>query len=174
MNMNMHAKHQSGFTLIELLLYVTIVGSLLIVVSLFFAMTVDARLKHQSITEVDQQGTLIMEEITRTIRLADTVAAPSFGATTQSLELTMPTPTVNPTRFELNSGTLQIREGTANPIPLSNDKVVISNLNFRNLSREGTPGLLQISFTLARVNPSDRTTFSYEKTFTTSIAVRQL
>jgi len=43
-------KTQAGFTLIELLLYVSLVGSLLTAVVMFFAMTLDARVKTQRIS----------------------------------------------------------------------------------------------------------------------------
>jgi prepilin-type N-terminal cleavage/methylation domain-containing protein len=163
---------QKGFTLIELLLYVTIVGSLLIAVSLFFATTADARIKGQTINEVDQQGTLLMDHVTRTIRNATSISSPAAGASAASLTLVVPTGALSPTIFNLNGTTFQIKEGAAATVPLTNSKIEISALTFRNLTRSGTPGIVQVSFTVSRVNPLGKSTYTYQKTFTSSAALR--
>ncbi len=163
-----------GFTLIELLLYVTIVGGMLTAVSVFFATTVDARVKSQSVAEVDQQGALVMDYITQTIRGADSVTTPAVAGTGATLTLVVPTGSLSPTIFNLDGGgtILQVKEGTGAVIPLTNSKVSVSNLIFRNLSRSGTPGVIQVSFTLDRVNTTGRNEYSYQKTFTSTAALR--
>jgi prepilin-type N-terminal cleavage/methylation domain-containing protein len=98
-------KIQAGFTLIELLLYVTIVGSLLLAITGFFTFTVESRIKNQTITEVNQQGAAIMEQITQTIRNATAVTSPALGASGSSLNLTVPTASLSPTVFDLSSAT---------------------------------------------------------------------
>ena len=158
--MNIITTRQKGFTLIELLLYVSIVGSLLLAVSLFFAMTVDARIKSQSINEVDQQGILLMDYITQTIRNADTISAPAAGTSSASLTLTVPTGSLSPTVFDLSTTTAQVQEGVGTAVPLTSDKVAVSNLIFKNLTRSGTPGIVQVSFTVSRVNPSGKSEYT--------------
>lgn len=336
MTIHSHFSQQKGFTLIELLLYISIVGSLLITLSLFFASAGDARIKNQSISEVNQQGALVMEQITQAIRNADAITAPSAGATGTSLSLTVPTAGLSPTIFSLsNSGTstvmgyngtgdstdssdnnfinavrftanatgtisslniymgpiigpspnnkgqmaiysgnstiplnllassgdtvltanswvnfsippvnvtsgqiywlgfnangtannqnayryrlgasgqsryiaqtygswpaswsggtvastepamyaqivtpgstpaaFQVKEGAANNIPLTSDNVGVSNLTFKNLTRSGTPGVIQVSFTISRVNTSGKNEYDYTKTFTGSASLR--
>lgn len=325
---------EKGFTLIELLLYMAIVTVLLTAVSLFLGTALSSRIKNQTIAEVDQQGSAILEQITQTIREADSVTAPATGASGGVLTLAMPTAGANPTTFDLSgvstvmgynndggttdtdnsnfinitrftataSGTistlygllgstvaaapnnkgqmaiyagtataptallassgdttltpntwnafsispvsvtsgqvywlgyntngtatahnnlryrttgsnqslwiartygtwpatwsagtvsnfefsvygqivtsgggvpaLQIKEGSGSVVPLTNDKVAVSGLIFKNLSRAGTPGVVQVSFTVARVNTSGRNEFEYQKTFTTTVALR--
>jgi prepilin-type N-terminal cleavage/methylation domain-containing protein len=167
-----HTIKQKGYTLIELLLYVVIVGVLLTTVTAFYGLALDARVKNQSISEVDQQGALAMELMTQTIRNASGITTPAAGASGNSLTITVPTGAFSPTIFNLTGTTLQIKEGAATAIPLTNSKVEVTSLIFRNLSRPSTPGLVQISMTLARVNPTDRNVYEYEKTFTTSAALR--
>lgn len=168
-----HTSRTSGFTLIELLLYVAIVGSLLTAASLFFATTAESRIKNQSMTEVNEQGTLLMEQITQTIRNADSITAPAAGATAASLTVAVPTAGLSPTIFDLNGNTLQIKEGTGATVPLTNSKVTVSGLSFKNLTRSGTPGIIQVSFTISRVNTAGRNHYDYQKTFTSSAALRQ-
>jgi prepilin-type N-terminal cleavage/methylation domain-containing protein len=325
---------QRGFTLIELLLYMAILTVLLTAVSLFLTTTLSARIKNQSIAEVDQQGTAVLEQISQAIRGADSVTTPTAGASGDTLSLAMPTAGVNPTLFDVSgtstimgyatdggatdtsnsnninitrftagatgtistlsafigptvaaapnnkgqmaiySGTtsaptallasssettlsantwnsfsispisvtsgqiywlgyntngtaishnnmryhttganqslytaraygtwpaswsagtssnfefsvyasivtsggtvpaLQIKEGAGAVVPLTNDNVAVSGLTFKNLSRSGTPGVVQVSFTISRVNTNGRNEFEYQKTFTTTVALR--
>lgn len=160
-----------GFTLIELLLYVSIVGVLLISVSMFFATTSDARIKNQSISEVNQQGNAALDLITQTIRNADSVTLPATGATGSALNLNVPSAGQSPTIFNLNGTALQVKEGSSNAILLTNNKVALSSLTFKNLSRSGTPGVVQVSFTISRVNNSGKNEYDYQKTFTGTAAL---
>jgi Tfp pilus assembly protein PilW len=322
---------QSGYTLIELLLYVSIVGVLLISVSYFFAMIVDARVKNQSITEVNDQGMAAMDYITQVIHNATSITSPAAGGSGSTLTLVVPTGSLSPTTFDLSgsgSGTLgfnadggttdggdagsinatkfvapasgtistlyaflgspvggspnnlgqmaiysgtsspttllassssaaltasswnafsissvnvtsgqtywlaynangsntsnnnlryhtgtagqsmfitqtfgswpnswsgsaqnfefsmyapittsgtnpalEVTEGAASPIPLTNSKVKITSLSFKNLTRSGTPGIVQVTFTIGRVNANNRNEYDYTKTFTTSAEV---
>lgn len=168
------AQAPDGFTLIELLLYVSLVGSLLISVVLFFGMVVDARVKTQSVSEVDQQGVAAMEYITRTIRDATSITAPTAGAgASNSLTLVVANGTLNPTIFDLSGSTLEVKEGSPAVItPLTNSKVQVTSLAFTNLSRASTPGVVRVQFTLSRVNPAGRNEYDYQKTFTSSAALR--
>ena len=167
--MNTNATKNRGYTLIELLLYVVILGMLLGSVVSFFGMVTEARVKNQTVAEVDEQGTMVMDYMTQTIRNASSISAPAAGGVAaSSLTLVVPTAVLSPTIFSLSGTTLQIKEGTAAAVPLTNGKVQISGLSFKNLTRSGTSGIVQVSFTISRVNPNNRNEFSYQKTFTGS------
>ena len=99
-----HCKQQAGFTLIELLLYVAVAGGLLASIAYFFAMTVDSRIKNQTINEVDQQGTQLMEYMTQTIRNATSITTPTAGTNGSSLTLAVPTGALSPTVFDITGG----------------------------------------------------------------------
>jgi type II secretory pathway pseudopilin PulG len=327
----------SGYTLIELLLYISILGSLLLGISMYFVTSTSARVKNQSISEVDRQGALAMEYITQTIRNADSITSPAAGATDDALTLVVPTGSLSPTVFDHDgtgtggggtthlgmdtsadlpgefmgnlitamkvdatqsgtistlyalvddvasspsnraqmalysgaanpttllassstvnltpnswnafaispvsitagttywiayntnlssfsqnnvrvetgpagqtrtvsqtygtwpgswsgspasavysmyaevaitggaSGALRVDEGTNSPVLLTNEKVEVSNLTFKNLTRSGTPGVVQVSFTIYRKNPDGRNEYDYQKTFTSTAALR--
>ena len=162
---------QSGFTLIELLMYVTIVGSLMLSLTYLFANAADARLKNQSITEVNDQATAMMDRMTQTIRNATSITSPAGGASASSLTLVVPTGALSPTVFNLNSTTLQMTEGAGAAVALNNNKVQVTSLTFKNLSRTGTIGLIQVSFTLSRVNNNTHSEYDYTKTFTSSAEI---
>lgn len=170
---NHHNNRDKGFTLIELLLYVAIVGSLLLAVVTFSMLALDARIKNQTISEVDQQGVAVIQQIQSAISNANSVNAPVAGNSSTNLSLNMPSSGANPTTFSLSSGVLNISEGSNGGVALTNSKVAVTNLQFTNLSRSGTKGIIKISFTIARVNPAGKNAYDYQKTFTTSMAVRQ-
>ncbi len=163
---------QTGYTLIELLLYVSIVGVLLISVTGFYGLVADTRVKGQSINEVEQQGALAMDLIAQTIRNATGITAPVAGASGSSLTVTVPTGALSPTIFNLSGTTLQIKEGAATAVPLTNSKVQVTSLTFTNLTRSGTPGIVRISMTISRTNPNNNNAYEYQKTFTSSAALR--
>lgn len=167
-----HRRHQTGFTLIELLLYIALVGLLLSAVTGFFVTTIEARAKNQSITEVNEQGHYAMEQLTAAVRNATSITSPAAGTSSAGYTVVVPTASLSPTIASVTSGVLQIKEGAAAAVPLTNSKVQVSSLTVTNRSRSGTTGLLQISFTLSRVNDTGRNEYDYQRTFTTSVGVR--
>lgn len=162
---------QRGYTLIELLLYVTIVGTLLTLMAYFFGMSATARIKSETISEVNDQGIAVMEYITQTIRNATSVSAPTAGNSASSLTLVVPTGSASPTVFNLNAATLRVTEGTGSAVALTNSRVQVTNLTFTNLTASGTPGNVRVNFTLSYLNPSNRSEYSYQQTFTNSAEV---
>ncbi len=160
-----------GYTLIELLLYVAMSSILLTAVTYFFGMMVDSRIKNQTINEVNDQGSAIMDYMTQTIRNATSITAPVAAATGSSLTLVVPTGSLSPTVFSLSGTTLQVKEGTAAAVSLTSNDVQISSITFSNLTRSGTSGSVQVSFTINRTNPAGRNEYDYQKTFTTSAEV---
>jgi Tfp pilus assembly protein PilW len=163
---------QTGYTLIELLLYVAITAILLSALMAFFAMSLSGRVKSESIGEVDQQGSFILDTVTQALRNADSITAPAAGASASSLTLAMATSAINPTVFSLSGNTMQVKEGTANAVPMSTPRVKVTALTFKNLSRSGTPGSIQVVMTLSTVNTTGRSEYDYQKTFTTSVSLR--
>lgn len=161
----------SGYTLIELLLYVVIIGTLLTTVTLFFGMTIETRVKNQTIAEVNDQGVQVMDYVTQTIRNASSITTPTPGASGDTLTLVVPTSSLSPTIFNLSGTTLQVKEGTAAAIALTSTDVLISNLTFKNLTRTSTPGNVQVSFTLSHINPNNRNEYEYQRTFVSSAEV---
>ena len=163
--------HQTGYTLIELLLYVAIIGILLSSITVFFGMMVSARVKNQTIAEVNDQAAAVMDYMTQTIRNASSITSPTAGTSGSSLTLVVPTGSLSPTIFSLSGTTLQVKEGTAAAVSLTSSDVQLSSLTFTNLTRSGTPGIVQISFTLNRTNPGGTNDYDFQKTYTSSAEV---
>ncbi len=157
----------------ELLLYVGIASAVLLSTSLFLATLLEARVKNQVITEVEEQGAQAMEVMTQAARNAEAVNAPAPAGSAASLSLNVVTVANDPTVFDLSSGVLRMTEGAGSAVALTNDRVVVSSLAFQNLSRSDTPGTVQIQFTLTHINPEGRGEFAFQKTFIGSATLRQ-
>ena len=163
---------QAGYTLIELLLYVAIVGVLLSAVTAFFGSTVDARVKNQTINEVNTQGIFALDYLTQTIRNATSITTPIAGASDVQLTLVVHTASLSPTVFSLSSGQLQVKEGANAAVALTGSPVQVTALSVKNLTRSGTTGVVQVTLTVSRTNPNNRNEYDYQRTFTASAALR--
>ncbi|MBN2016049.1 prepilin-type N-terminal cleavage/methylation domain-containing protein [Candidatus Dojkabacteria bacterium] len=163
--LNFVIKSQEAFSLIELLLYIAIVSVVLGVISTFLITLLQARVKNQTISEVEQQGVQVMQVITQTIRNSEDINSPSAGSSAAALSLDVVEAAKDPTTFDLSNDTVRVTEGAGSAIDLTNSKVVVTDLTFENLTRSGTPGVVRVTFTITHINESGRNEFDYSKTF---------
>jgi len=164
---------KKGFTLVELLLYIAISSTILMISVLFLQMLLESKVKNQTMSEVEQQGLLVMQLITQTIRNSENITLPTIGVSSNSLTLDVLDVNNDPTIFGLLSDSITIKEGAGEEIPITNSRVIASSLNFHNLSYLDTPGIVNISFTLTYKNPENRQEYNFSKNFYTSAALRQ-
>jgi len=163
---------KKGFTLVEMLLYLAILSVVVLAFSSFLSLSYTSRVKAAVIAEVEQQGSQTMSLITQNIRNSVSVTAPSAGVSASSLTLTEYTGSNSPTIFDQSVNTLRITEGVTAAVNLTSNRVIVSNLSFRNLSRPSTPGAVQVKFTLTHINPSNRGEYIYSKNFTSTASLR--
>lgn len=168
----MKRKRLSGFTLIELILYVGASAALILIISIMLSIITSARVKNQTILEVEQQGAFIVQRIAQTIRNADAITTPAPGESAATLNLAMPNAPENPTIFDTADGAVRIQEGASPSVALTSPRVVATSLVFENLSRTATPGTIRITLTLEHVNPYNRNEYQYAKTFVAGATVR--
>lgn len=168
----MRIKSNRGFTLIELLLYVTIAGVVLLALSVLLSLLMQIRIKNEVITEVDQEGALVMQSITQTIRNATSITSPVLGTTGTSLTLVVPTGTNSPTVFDLSSGVVRIKEGAGSVVSLTSSKVLVSSLSFQNAGRSGTNGSIKIQYTVTYNSVSNRQEYTFSRTFYGTASIR--
>jgi len=168
----MECNMKKGFTLIEMLLYLAILSVVVLALSSFLLLSYTSRVKGGVIAEVEQQGSQTMSIIAQNIRNAQSITAPIAGISSNSLTLTEFTGAVSPSIFDQSGNTLRITEGAAIPINITSNRVIVSSLNFQNLSRPNTPGIVQIKFTLTHVNPDNRGEYIYSKSFTSTASLR--
>ena len=170
-NMKFSSK-QSGFTLIELLLYLAISSLILLTAIMFLWTLLEARVKNQTIAEVEAQGRQVIEQITQTVRNAEAITSPGVGSSGGTLTLDVVDSGDDPTVFTTTGGVVTISEGGGSAVSLTNDLVSVSGLAFENLSRTDTPGALKISFTISYQSDSNLNQYDYTKTFYGTASLR--
>ncbi len=145
-------KATKGFTLIELLLYVSLSGIIIFSVSIFMAVLLQARVKNQTIAEVQHNGDRIMQIITQTLRNSTVINSPTTGTSSAVLSVDTVIPANNPTVFDMSGGVVRMKEGAGAAVALTSNRVEVSDLNFDNLTRPDTPGNIHISFILSHIH----------------------
>ena len=143
--------NKRGFTLIELMLYIGVVSVIIFAVSVLFFIVLQSEAKSRAIQEVEGWGAQTMQRITHDIRNANVINSPLPGQ---------------------SADTLFLDTGNLNASDFILPEVSMSNLTFRNLSKENTPGIIQIEFTLDYNNLQNKQEYNYIKTFYGSASLR--
>lgn len=160
---------QNGISLIETIIYVAIFSVFIIGFAQFSNILSATRLHNQIVLEVNDQGSQIIRLITQTVRNGSAINSPTVGNLSSSLSIDTGVPGTNPTMFSVTSGVLYVAEAGGSPVPLTNNKVAVSNLTFSNFSRASTPNIIKVSFALTSVSARD----PYVVTFSGSGALRK-
>lgn len=163
---------QSGFTLLELLLYLGISSIIILATSALVQVIFEARIKAQTVTEVEQQGQQAMQLMTQILRNGNGLTTPASGASSASLTATVPTGTLSPTVMDLSGGQIRIKEGTGAATPITNSKVSVTGLTFKDLGPSTSTSSVQIKFTISYLNNSGKNEYSYSKNYETAASLR--
>lgn len=158
--------------MVELLLYVALASVMLAVVSGFLGTILDARVKNQTIAEVTQQGQRTMNVMTQAIRNAEAINSPATSTSAALLSLDVLEAASDPTVFDLSAGVLQITEGASTTVDMTSSRVVVSDLQFDNLSHAGTAGSIKIQFTISHINPAGNSQYDYSRIFYGAASIR--
>lgn len=159
---------QRGFTLIELLLYVGVFALMMSGIASLVIVIQDAHVKHQTISEVEENGEYIMSQLTRAIRNSEGILV---NVTNDILTIDVVEAADDPTVIQVVSGNLEMTEGTQTALPLHSSRVTATDFTVTEYSRQGSTQTVQFSITLSHNNPSGRFSYNYEQTFTTSATI---
>lgn len=162
---------KSGFTLVELLVYVSTASIVILIIASVVMILFQSKSKSSAITEVEQQGNNAMKTITQLARNAEGINIPTQGVSTSTLSLDVYDSLLDPTVISESGGVMQITEGGGSAVNLTSSNLTVSNLDFTNLSKDNTPGIVRIEFTLTK-EANNRGSYFYEKTFYTSVSLR--
>lgn len=168
-----HSSRSRGFTLIEFLIYIGIVGIVLVVASAVGFNVLFGKAKLGAIEEVSQNARFSIEYIAERVRNAQAVNSPSIGTTASSLSLQMADSSKNPTIFDISGGVVRIKEGAGATVGITSSEVVVTNIQFSNISYAFTPGTVRVEMTVQYNNPSARKEYEFQKTFYTTANIRK-
>ena len=161
----MKIKNHQGISFLELIIYIGIMAIILTSIGAFIVSNRKLEKNNQAINEVEFQGTQLVRLITQAVRNSAAVNSPTAGNSAASLSINTDTAGNNPTVFDLSSGKLRIKEGSASAINLNSNQIQISNLSFKNLANTGTKSIIYLKFDVGYVNPGNLQELTYQKTF---------
>lgn len=151
-------RYNHGFTLIELLLYVAILALFSVSLIEFLPTIVESRIKNESMSEVEQQGSAALQTITYAIRNAASLDTPSSG---ESAVLILVNHSGNKTYYRQSDGVLEVKETGGQYIALTNSRVIVSNLTFTLRNQN----VIDIQFTITNKKDTDTYYYSYQQSF---------
>lgn len=155
------------------MLYIALVVGILITATSFAWTIINSKTKALVMQEVEQSGRLIVEKVVQAAHGASTINLPAVGATGTTLELGYQDVAKDPIQFSLNSSILEMAEGAGTAVRLHSDSVVISSIQFENLSSvDARTANVLLTVTVAHVNPEGRQEWEYSDTFETTIELR--
>lgn len=170
--MKINFSDKRGFTLFEVLLYISLAAFLLLGASIMLSLFLRDRVKNDVIADVEQEGAIAVQTMTQAMRNASGVNYPAASLSADSLSLAMTNAALNPTIFDVSGGALRIGQGNSAPIALTSPQVMISNLTFNNLSVSGAKGSVEVTFTMAYINPRAANEYNYSQIFRGAVTLR--
>lgn len=161
--------NQAGFTIMEILLYLSLSVVMVVLISGIGVNVLSGLMSTKAEEEIQYNAQFINEKIRILVGQADGIFVPARAATSTSLSLVMSDPGKNPTVINVLEGSLQIQEGSGDPEPLSGSGVVISDVEFSNVTYEGGSGSVRIKMNMGLYNPGNRTVLRASTTLYTTV-----
>ena len=169
-------KNEGGFTFIEIILYTLLIGIFIVGVIDFGWNIIYGSIKSRNYQSVTQNLRFAEKRILFEIRNASGIN--TFSS--QSICLSNSDSIRNPTKIYLSGGILRIGWGGGsatctsliNDVPLIDNLVTATSLNFVNLTSGSLTKNIQVSLTLSAINPSGRNEWNRTQTFVTSAEIR--
>ncbi|MFQ6049724.1 MAG: PilW family protein [Candidatus Paceibacterales bacterium] len=160
-----------GFTLIEFLLYIGILVMVLVLTGGFLWDIIFGNIKETSYQEVQQNSRFVLVKITQEIKKATGINSPTPGTASTTLSLAMAATSTDPTVFDLVNEKLRITQSTSSPYEMTSNQVIVTNLQFTNLSYPDTPGTIRIEMTIDHINPGSRSEYEASASFKSTVSL---
>ncbi|MDD5430776.1 MAG: hypothetical protein PHP03_00930 [Candidatus Pacebacteria bacterium] len=159
-------KNSRGVVLVEILIYTAILGVSGALLGGIFTNTQRISNRQTASNEVVSQMNFISQTIQKYVRSSSLIDVASTTSET-ILSLRMQDETTGSTTIYASGGTVYIRQGTAAPVPLSNEKVTVSQLEFTKISSPKAHDSVLVDMTVEYNSENSQLTFS--KTLTSII-----
>lgn len=156
-----------AYTLVEVLLYISLVSVVLMMIMAFMNMMESARARNEVVSEVDQQGSQILDILLSEIEKSEVMTVPAMSQTSTQLVLDDGGSTIS---VDLNGSNIEVTDGDT--YQLNNNNVQVSNLSFVNLSPTPTNQNIQIQFDLSYLSSNNRSEYDYTQTYRTSTTIK--
>lgn len=170
--MNNLLVYKKAFTLVEVLLYMALTSIIVLVIASMWVTITETRDRSEAMSIVNAEGQYIVSTINQIIRDSNSITSPTATNSGSSLTLAMTSAPINPTVINLSSGNITLTEGANPPVNLNSNRVTVSSLIFRNLTRLNSAGIVRIEITLNYINGTGKQSLNYSQTFYGSASIR--
>ena len=159
--------------MIEFLLYIVIVGLILFAAGAISLNVLLGKAKLTAIEEVNYNTRFITDKIMKVIRNAESINSPSAGMSASTLSLQVADMSKNPTVFDVVGGVIRIKEGSGPVVAISSGDVIVSDLQFLNISYVNTPGTVKTQIAIEYTNPDNMREYEYSRNFSITNNIKQ-
>lgn len=165
----------AGFTLIELLVYIGIFATVAAMLTGVLVNVLRVQEREGASLEVAKQSQFVMRRIQLLIRESSVVESVYEGQNPAapctnfcSIKLRMQNSNVDPTIISSDANGIYLKEGAANPVPLTTDRVKVTNLIFARYQNPG--GYTAVNIDLALVYNSDNPALQIAKQLISAVS----
>lgn len=162
---------QRGFTLVELLLYLALSVVMLSVLGGIGINVLSSSMQAHAEEELYYNALWVTHSISAALDSAVSIESPVLGATSTTLVLTMEDPEKSPTVFTQSGDVITVQEGSANPMQLSGEDVMVT-LQFTNVTPADASGSVALMLQLESFSEISRTDTFASSTFKTTFSIK--
>ncbi len=156
----------TAFSLLETVLFLGILAIMSGTIVAVYISTQESRVRQYAIAELEQSGTALMGTMTKNIRRAERVLAPSIGETGSLLALQMAGNSEFPTIYARSpDGNLTNVQKTSTSALLTSH-VTITNLSFQNIADSTVTYSFNLTITIPTIVPQP-----YTRTFSSTVTL---
>ena len=141
-----------GFTLIEVLIYTAILTVILTGVLATFYSIINTSDSLRNQIELVENSKFLEQKLRWALTGATQINTPGLGSTSDTLSIERPG-AGSPLVFDLSNGIVRMASGSGDPVPITNDFVIVSSLSFKNFSfSSDTKNSIRIKANLTNTN----------------------
>lgn len=163
---------QNGFTLFEILLYMGLSILMVVLIGGIGINILSIYNTSQTDTELQYNSTFAVEKIKLIAAEAVSIQWPVAGVSNTTLSLERSLPENNPTTIKLIDGRLVLQEGEKAPVFLTSSHVVVSAVEFSNVTPETSTGSFRFFLQFAVSNKKNTLAEPIYKNFYTTVNLR--
>lgn len=141
--------NKNGFTLIEISLYFCIIAILMLGILSFSGSIFNLSNKSNGMQEITENLDYISQKITSTAKFSEGINTGTsiFLNDTGAISFLISSPPKSPTTFNLQNGSIFIKEGNSAQEQISSDKIICLKFRFELISANKTPDSISYEIT---------------------------
>lgn len=160
-------KKKEGFSLIELVVYIGIFAAASVFMVGILIIFTRINLRQTAINEVNDQVYFVNSTVQRLVKDSSFIDM-AAGSSTSTLNLVMASSTLSPTQIYLEDGVIYLREGSYDPLSITDTNVTVNDFQVTKYENPGGYSLVRIYLTVSYNTSNEQAKF--KRTVNTAIS----